>query len=81
MSLILRAGLDQFGDLYKHCEPDTALSVFRDKKGWRLLVTMAAVRGFPVPALLAVAELCERAVLFLTLTRPSRFNFGLSARL
>ncbi|WP_163369540.1 IS200/IS605 family accessory protein TnpB-related protein [Endozoicomonas acroporae] len=46
-SLSLKAGRDQFGDLYKHYGQALSFRFARDKKGWRLLVTTAAIRGRP----------------------------------
>ena len=46
-SLSLKAGRDQFGDLYKHYGQALSFRFVRDKKGWRLLVTTAAVRSCP----------------------------------
>ena len=46
-SLNLKAGRDQFGDLYKHYGQALSFRFVRDKKGWRLLVTTAAIPGRP----------------------------------
>ena len=46
-SLRLKAGRDQFGDLYKHYGQALLFRFVRDKKGWWLLVTTVAVRGCP----------------------------------
>uniref|UniRef100_UPI0021488634 hypothetical protein n=1 Tax=Endozoicomonas sp. ONNA2 TaxID=2828741 RepID=UPI0021488634 len=46
-TLGLKAGRAQFGDLYKHYGQALSFRFARDEKGWRLLVTTAALRGHP----------------------------------
>ncbi|WP_422451089.1 hypothetical protein [Endozoicomonas sp. ALB091] len=43
----LKGRSDQFGDLYKHYGQALTFRFARDEKGWRLLVTTAAIRGHP----------------------------------
>ncbi|WP_257282903.1 IS200/IS605 family accessory protein TnpB-related protein [Endozoicomonas sp. SESOKO1] len=44
-TLGLKAGRTQFGDLYKHYGQALSFRFSHDEKGWRLLVTTAAIRG------------------------------------
>ena len=46
-SLRLKAGRDQFGDLYKHYGQALSFRFVRDKKGWRLLVQRYEVVRVP----------------------------------